>query len=159
MCSLFRLWANFVKDGESIKAMGIDTDLRWLPFIAKATPPSQIPPATGRQGLLYCASLNPIAAAAVEFLVEEVIKKCMRIIIVNLCFLQHSTWCRLARQLSKAQLSFNCGFWMAPLHTGSAAPACRTSTPGDCRSILARKPAEFAQVAGVSVPRVHRSSQ
>lgn len=90
-----------MQDGESIKAMGVDTDLRWLPFIAKATPASQIPPATGRKGLLYCASLNPIAAAAVEFLVEEVVcsnnkKKKVHAILIFVAYntLHH----RMARQ-------------------------------------------------------------
>ena len=60
------------QDGDSIKAMGVLTPLRWLPFIAKATPSEDIPPAVGRHGLLYCASLNPIAAAAVQFLAQQV---------------------------------------------------------------------------------------
>ena len=64
------------QDGDSIRAMGIDADLKWLPFISSATPLEQIPRAHGRHGLLYCASLNPIAAAAVEFLAEKVSLPC-----------------------------------------------------------------------------------
>ena len=61
------------QDADSIRNMGVtDKDMRWLPFIAAATPADEIPRAAGREGLLYCASLNPIAAAAMEYLVEKV---------------------------------------------------------------------------------------
>ena len=60
------------QDGDSIREMGVDTELKWLPFIAEASKAEDVPRASSRHGLLYCSSLNPIAVAAMEWLVTNV---------------------------------------------------------------------------------------